>query len=155
MIVLIDSGVLGLLANPNKFGEAKECEEWLYLLLTRGCRVTTSIICEYEVRRNLILESMRNSGVNSVQSLRELEGIIEFLPLENKVMHAAAKIWAKARKLGNPTASNTSIDADVILSAQWQSIQHENPGRYVVIATYNTKHLERFSEAYSWRKIKL
>jgi hypothetical protein len=37
MIVLIDSSVLGILANPNKLGEAKECEEWLYkLLLSTG-----------------------------------------------------------------------------------------------------------------------
>ncbi len=29
MIVFIDSGVLGILANPNKFGEAYDCEQWL------------------------------------------------------------------------------------------------------------------------------
>ena len=51
MIVLIDSSVLGILANPNKLGEAKECEEWLYKLLSKGVYVATSDLCDYEVRR--------------------------------------------------------------------------------------------------------
>lgn len=35
MIVFIDSGVLGLLANPNKLGEASDCEQWLYRLFSQ------------------------------------------------------------------------------------------------------------------------
>jgi len=30
MIVFIDSGVLGILANPTKSGVANDCEQWLY-----------------------------------------------------------------------------------------------------------------------------
>jgi pentatricopeptide repeat protein len=36
MIIFIDSGVLGVLANPRKIGEVHDCEEWLYRLLSRG-----------------------------------------------------------------------------------------------------------------------
>ena len=66
MIVFIDSGILGLLANPNKKGEAADCEQWLLGLLSKGVLVLTSDICDYEVRRNLILESRKNPGINSV-----------------------------------------------------------------------------------------
>ena len=39
MIVFIDSGVLGLLADPNNLDEAVECENWLYTMLSRGINV--------------------------------------------------------------------------------------------------------------------
>ncbi|HBB34435.1 MAG TPA: hypothetical protein DDZ80_03475 [Cyanobacteria bacterium UBA8803] len=81
MIVFIDSGVLGILANPNKSGEASDCEQWLY-----------SLLC--------------------------------------------------------------SIDIDIIICTQWQIIKEEFPGRYIVIATTNVKHLSRFAEAKLWRDIK-
>lgn len=55
MIVFLDSGVLGILANPNKKGEANDCEEWLYSLLSKGVYVLTSELCNYEVRRSLVL----------------------------------------------------------------------------------------------------
>ena len=38
MIVFIDSGILGLLANPNKKGEAADCEQWLLGLLSNILR---------------------------------------------------------------------------------------------------------------------
>ncbi|MGH1394905.1 MAG: hypothetical protein ACRAVC_12885 [Trichormus sp.] len=39
MIVFIDSSVLGILANPNRIGEASDCREWLYKLLSRSAYV--------------------------------------------------------------------------------------------------------------------
>ena len=42
MIVFLDTGILGLLANPNKKGEAAECEQWLLSLLSKGVYVLTS-----------------------------------------------------------------------------------------------------------------
>ncbi len=65
MIVFIDTGILGLLANPNKKGEAAEVEQWLLSLLSRGVLVLTSDIYDYEVRINLILESLRKPNINS------------------------------------------------------------------------------------------
>ena len=76
MIVFVDTGVLGLLANPNKKGEAANCEQWLLGLLSKGVSVLTSDICDYEVRRNLILESFRKPNTNSVTSLDELKDLI-------------------------------------------------------------------------------
>ena len=62
MIVFLDSGVVGILANPNKNTQVVACEDWLYGLLAKGVYVVSSDICDYEVRRNLVLESMRFEG---------------------------------------------------------------------------------------------
>ncbi len=51
MIVFIDSGVLGILANPNKNDEVIGCKEWLYRLLSQGVYVCSSEICDFEVTR--------------------------------------------------------------------------------------------------------
>ncbi|MEY4517884.1 MAG: hypothetical protein RLZZ499_483 [Cyanobacteriota bacterium] len=85
MIIFLDTSILGLLANPNKKGEAADCEQWLLSLLSKGVSVLTSNICDYEVRRNLILESLRKPKVNSVDSLDELKDLITFLPISNVV----------------------------------------------------------------------
>ncbi|MBW4475832.1 MAG: hypothetical protein KME54_02900 [Tolypothrix brevis GSE-NOS-MK-07-07A] len=79
MIVFIDSGVLGILANPNKFGEANDCEQWLYRLLSQGVYVCSSELCDYEVRRSLVLASQKKPELNSIQNLDELREIICFL----------------------------------------------------------------------------
>ena len=55
MIVFLDSGVLGILSNPNKSEINANCEEWLYGLLCRSVRIMSSEICRYEVKRSLVL----------------------------------------------------------------------------------------------------
>jgi len=153
MIVFLDTGILGLLANPNKKGEAANCEQWLLGLLSRGVSILTSDICDYEVRRSLILESLRKPNINSVNSLDELQKLIAFLPIDNEVMSNAARLWAEARIQGVPTADDKSLDADIIICAQYKLLEQEYPGRYIVIATTNVKHLSRFTEAKEWQEI--
>ena len=153
MIVFIDTSVLGLLANPNKKGDAADCEQWLLGLLSKGVSVLTSNICDYEVRRSLILESLRKPNINSVVSLDELKELITFLSIDNEVMRNAASLWAEARIQGVPTADNKSLDADIIICAQYKLLEQEYPGRYIVIATTNVKHLNRFAEAKKWQEI--
>ncbi len=155
MIVFIDSGVLGILANPNKSGEASDCEQWLYSLLSQGAYVCSSELCDYEVRRSLILESQRKPHLNSIQNLDELQEVISFLPLTTLVLKKAASVWASSRSQGIPTADDKHLDVDIIICSQWQILKDEFPGRYIVIATTNVKHLSRFAEAQAWRNIKL
>ena len=154
MIVFLDSGVLGKLCNPNKKGEVAECEDWLFRLLSKGVHVVTSDICDYEVRRSLILESKKKPNINSIESLDELKNIVTFLPLTSQVMLGAAELWAQARNQGIPTADKKSLDVDVIICAQWQLLTEEYPGRYIAIATTNVKHLSYFTEAKLWLNIK-
>jgi hypothetical protein len=153
MIVFIDSGVLGLLANPNNLDEAVECENWLYTMLSRGINVYSSDLCDYEVRRSLVLASQKKSSLNGIPKLNGLREIIFFLPITYPLLIKASSLWAQARSKGIPTANDSSLDVDIIICCHWQMLQEESPGRYAVIATTNVKHLSRFAEAQLWRNI--
>ena len=104
MIVFIDSGILGKLSNPNRTEETVAVNNWLFSLLGKGVYVVSSHICDYEVRRSLILESNRKSNVDSIRELDDLYNYLTFLPLTDEVMKEAAGIWAEARVRGMPTA---------------------------------------------------
>lgn len=154
MIVFIDSGVLGKLANPTKYGEINDCLECLYGLLARGVNVCSSQLCDYEVRRSMVLEARNKPHLTSLSNLNKLQGFINFLPVTSEVLLQAAELWASARSQGIPTADNKNLDADMIICSHWQMLTEESPGRYVVIATENVKHLSRFAESKNWRDIK-
>ena len=153
MLVLLDSSVLGQLCNPNPSANTIAVNNWMYSLLGKGVVVVTSHICDYEVRRSLILNSMRGASDKGIDSLNELAEIVGFLPVSEIVLKTASQIWAEARNKGIPTADEKSLDADVIICAQWQLLSEEYPGRQVVIATTNVKHLSRFARAKIWQDI--
>jgi hypothetical protein len=155
MIVFIDSSVLGILANPNRVGEVRDCREWLYRLLAKGVYVCSSQICDFEVRRSMILESQIKPSLNHIPNLDRLQEIISFLPITSELLKKASVLWATARSQGIPTADKKSLDVDMIICSHWQMLQEEFPGRYVAIATTNVKHLSRFTEAKIWRDITL
>ncbi|MEM9274878.1 MAG: type II toxin-antitoxin system VapC family toxin [Cyanobacteria bacterium P01_F01_bin.143] len=149
MIVLIDSGVLFTLISTSKVKEVTDCQDWFYYLLSRSALVVTSAICNYEVKRELI----RRKKVPELDNLNQLKTLIDFLPVDDSTLELAAELWAEARNKGLPTADDLSLDADVIICAQYQLLAEKYPGRYVVIATTNVKHLSRFTEAKKWQEI--
>ena len=151
MIVILDSGVLHTLVSTSKVKEVKDCQDWFYYLLSRGARVVTSAICNYEVKRELI----RKKKASEISNLNQLKTLIELLPVDKSALEIAARLWAEARNRGMPTADDLSLDADVIICAQYQLLAKEYPGRYVVIATTNVSHLNRFAEAEEWIDINL
>ncbi|PSB09817.1 nucleic acid-binding protein [Pleurocapsa sp. CCALA 161] len=153
MIVLVDSGILGKLCNPNSSAEVEAAREKLYKLLARGVYIVSSQICDYEVRRSLILNSMRGLSSEGISNLDKLSEFIDFLPVNNTVLQEAANLWAEARIQGVPTADDKSLDADIIICAQYKLLKQEYPGRYIIIATTNVKHLSRFTEAKEWQAI--
>ncbi|MEA5489454.1 MULTISPECIES: hypothetical protein [Pseudanabaena] len=156
MIVFLDSGVIGLLSNPNKRDRAIACEDWLYGLFAKGVYVVSSDICDYEVRRNLVLESMRfEKRLQPLTSLDELHDFIDFLPVTSKILISASDVWAKSRLQGQAMSNAASIDVDAIICAHWELLKEEFPSRYVVIATTNVRHLSRFTEAFEWESIQL
>lgn len=155
MIVLLDSGVMGLLIHPiqaelkeaniqNK--EILQCTEWLYALLARSVIFVTSEVSDYEVRRELIRINSR--GIDTLNKLRA-ERTIDFLPVDTRVWETASQLWAKLRQEGMATASDRNIDADIIIAAQWKILCEEFPGRGVYIATTNLKHLQRIAGEYA------
>jgi hypothetical protein len=82
-IVFLDTGILGLVTSPRKQGQALACEQWMLSLLARGVNIISSEICDYEVRRNLILETNFSSNFSSLSSLDEL------LPSRRKIIENA------------------------------------------------------------------
>lgn len=155
MIVFLDSGVLGLLSSPYPQGEARECGEWLYKLLTRSVYVVSSDICDYEVRRGLKLALIDRPERSGLQQLDALVNLIDFLPLTRDVMELAADLWARARSEGKATANDKNIDGDMIISAHWSILNDRYPGREVIVVTTNVKHLGYFTNAHTWRDINL
>jgi len=156
MIVILDSGVLGLLSSPIRdISQAEEteiyqCTEWLYSLLAKGVYVVTSEISDYEVRRELI--RIKSEGL---ETLDNFKNDFEFLPVTTEVLQKAAEFWAEARQNHIPTADDKNIDADMIISALWSILSRKYPGRGVFVATTNLKHLQIFvgENALQWRDI--
>jgi predicted nucleic acid-binding protein len=153
MIVFLDSGILGLISSPNERSEVTACQNWVLGLLAKGVYIVSSDICDYEVRRSLLLlETQQFTKVN-LDRLDRWREVIDFLPLTTNVMQTAAKIWADARRRGLPTAELKNIDADMIIVAQWLLLSDEYPGRRITISTTNIKHLLPFCDAMVWQEI--
>ncbi|MFN9860527.1 MAG: type II toxin-antitoxin system VapC family toxin, partial [Pseudanabaena sp.] len=113
-------------------------------LLARNINVVLSEIIDYEVRRELL-------RANKLSSIRKLDSELTYLPITTEVMLKAAKLWARARNAGKPTADNKSLDGDVILAAQ--AVLVAGYGHEVIIATSNAKHLSLFADAREWQSI--
>ena len=154
MIVILDSNILGLLANPSELPEAKECQDWLYALLAKSVYVASSELCFYEVKRGLIEAKKRGGTGQGIGKLEELRDQFETLPINRMVVDEAAEIWAKSRLEGKPSAEEKALDIDIIIAAHYRVLTQEFPGRYVVISTKNIKHFKHFAEAQEWQNIK-
>lgn len=154
MIVFLDTGVLSLVSSPSDRQEVREIQQWLLQLLSRGVYVISSEICDYEVRRSLILEELIGASSKGINNLDSLESLIDFFPVTQNVFKKAAQLWAQSRRQGLPTTDPKNIDADIIIAATYQIIQEEYLGQRLIVATNNIKHLSRFLEAKEWRQIK-
>ena len=153
MIVFLDSGILGLISSPNERAEVMACQNWVMGLMAKGVYVVSSDICDYEIRRSLLLLETQKLTQVSLTRLERWRDVIDFLPLTTNVMKSAAKVWADSKLRGLPTAELKNIDADMIIVAQWLLLSEEYPGRRITIATTNVKHLKPFCEAMVWQDI--
>lgn len=143
-LVLLDSGPLGLLTAPPQKAASQSCAQWLANMVDAGCRIVVPEITDYELRRELL----RASKAASIRRLDALERATEYLPITTKAMRRAAEAWAQARQQGQPTASDNTIDADMILVGQADAL-----GLPLTIATTNVGHLARFVAAELWQNI--
>jgi predicted nucleic acid-binding protein len=142
--VVLDSGPLGILVNPNHTAVPIACRAWLAALQVAGRRVVLPEIADYEVRRELI----RANRTAALRLLDVLVNQLEYLPLTTTAMRLAAELWAQARNAGLPTASGAALDGDCILAAQALTL-----GVPAVVATANPAHLSRFILAQDWQTI--
>jgi predicted nucleic acid-binding protein len=143
--VLLDSGPLGLVTNPNLSNEGVDCTKWLQSLLSSNVRVIIPEIVDYEIRREL-LRANKTKGLNQLDSMIAL---LEYLPITTTTMRQAALFRAQARRQGQPTAGDNTIDGDMILAAQAFTLGVPD----VVIATTNIGHLSQFASAELWQLI--
>lgn len=121
------------------------CTLWLQSLVRAQVRVLVPEIADYGVRRELL----RAGKVRGVAQLDSLSSLLEYLPITTAAIRKAAELWATARQQGQSTASDQSIDGDVILAAQ--ALTAGIPA--VVIATTNVAHLSRYATAELWQTI--
>jgi predicted nucleic acid-binding protein len=141
-VVLLDAGPLGLVTNPKRSPQSLACAQWLQALANEGMRVIVPEITDYEVRRELL----RAGKSRGIAQLDALIGLLEYLPLTTAAMRQAAVFWAQARRQGQPTAGDQTIDGDMILAGQAMTLGVAT----VVIATTNVGHLARFAPADLW-----
>lgn len=146
-LILLDSGPLGMVTNPQAKGLPLACQQWLKRLLARGERFAIPEIADYEVRRELL----RAGLLKSVHRLDNLKQTLEYIPIQTETMVLAAKLWAEARQTGQPTADAKALDGDIILSAQARLLTNETTE--VIVATTNVGHLSRFITASDWQFI--
>lgn len=149
MLVVLDSGPLGMLCNPNPTVATQAAHEWSQARLIAGDLIAIPEIADYEVRRELL----RARKERSVTLLNQLCAIHEFLPITTAAMQEAASLWADSRNAGLPTSHHTALDGDVILAAQARHAQAANTSQTVVVATTNTSHLTRYTDARLWSDI--
>ena len=144
-VVLLDAGPIGIVSNPKLSRDGVACTRWLHSLLAAGVRVIVPEIADYEVRRELLRARKRTSLAN----LDAISGMLEYLPIHTDAMRRAAELWAEARQLGQPTANDNNIDADMILCGQALTLAETQ----FVVATTNVGHLSRFVAAELWSAI--
>ncbi len=144
-IVILDAAPLGLLCGREGNPTAQACIAWLAGLLDGGARVFLPEITDYEVRRELL----RLRATARLTRLDAVHLVTEYLPISTDAMRRAAELWAVARQTGQPTAGDDTIDADMILVGQAQSLRVAD----AVIATTNVRHLARFFPAEVWSAI--
>jgi predicted nucleic acid-binding protein len=148
VIIVLDAGPVGLIANPSGRKLAIECQEWLINLPFNQVLLCVPEIADYEVRRELIRR-------NSAAALARLDALIAaftYLAIDTATLRRAAELWAAARNRGVPTADRHALDADVILAAQAQLL-HEATGDQVVVASDNIRHLAQFVDTRRWQEI--
>jgi predicted nucleic acid-binding protein len=135
-VIVLDTGPLGLVTNPKLSAESVACAQWLQSHIAAGSRAIIPEIADYEVRREL-LRANKTKGIARLDNLAKL---LEYLPITTTAMRQAAQLWAQARQQGQPTASDKTIDGDMILVAQAMTLAIPD----VVIVTTNVGHLSRF-----------
>ncbi len=147
MLLVLDSGPLGLLSNPTGHGEPRAIREWAFRHLDEGAGIVVPEIADYEVRRELLRADRRDG----LRRLDELGRGLLYEPLRTSHFRHAAKLWADARNQGLPAAQDAALDGDVLLAAQ--ALVLVTADSDTVVITTNPKHLRRMVRASRWRDV--
>ena len=149
VLIVLDSGPLGLLSNPTATGPGQHAQDWARDRISAGHQIIVAEIADHEVRRELI----RAGKTRGVERLDELCAGLTYHPLSTPIMRDAAHLWAHARNNGYPTAHDAALDGDVLLAAQARDLRANTPDQDVVVATTNAAHLSRYVDAAVWTEL--
>lgn len=137
--LVLDSGVLGRLLHPRP---VPAMEAWFESRIRAGDEMVVPEIADYELRRELI----RAGRTRSLRRLDEFINDMTWLPLDTPTLRRAAELWAELRNRGQPTAGADSLDGDVILASQAESVAG-------IVVTDNPAHLGRMVRAVVWNRM--
>ena len=132
--ILLDTHPLSQVTHPKV---DPKVQQWLKSLQKTETVIRVPEIADYELRRELL----RKGKQKSINRLNKLSQDC-LIPLTPETMRKAAELWAWVRNQGKPTASNDSLDGDVILAAQ--AILQLKSFDQVIVITTNLKHISRF-----------
>jgi hypothetical protein len=147
MIVVLDTGVLGMLCHRGDHEPMTSCRNWFLQVVQDGHTIAVPEIADYELRRELLRINKRAA----VATLDRMVAESRYLPITTADMHQASSLWAATRRRGRVTAHAHALDGDVILAAQVLSL--EKLGERCVVATTNVGHLTWFVDARAWETI--
>lgn len=145
-VLLLDSGPLGLITQPQRSHEVIAITDWLKDCISSGARVLVPAIVYYEIKRELL-------RANKLIGVARLDAFVNaapdrYVPLTDDALRLAAELWAHSRRTGRPTADAAALDIDVLIAAQALRM-----GSTPIIATTNQKHLSQFISALRWTDI--
>lgn len=133
-VILLDTNPLSKVTHPKI---EPKVQQWLKSLRDTKTVIRIPERADYQLRRELLREGKHKS----IEHLNQLSQIC-LIPITTETMRKAADLWAWLRNQGKPTASNDSLDGDVILAAQ--AILQLNTFDEVIVVTTNLKHISRF-----------
>ena len=133
-VILLDTHPLSKVTHPKI---EPKVSKWLQSLQNTETAIRVPEIADYELRRELL----RQGKHKSIDRLNKFSQIC-LIPITPETMRKAAELWAWVRNQGKPTASDDSLDGDVILAAQ--AILQLPSFDEVIIVTTNLKHISRF-----------
>ncbi len=133
-VILLDTHPLSKVTHPKI---DPKVQQWLKSLRENKTVIRVPEIADYELRRELL----RQEKQKSIDRLNKFSQIC-LIPLTPETMRKAAELWAWVRNQGKPTASNDSLDGDVILASQ--AILQLKSFDQVIVMTTNLKHISRF-----------
>ncbi|MEH2011541.1 type II toxin-antitoxin system VapC family toxin [Nostoc sp.] len=131
--VLLDTHPLSQVTHPKI---NPKIQQWLKSLQKIETVIRMPEIADYELRRELL----RQGKQKSIDRLNKLSQIC-LIPLTPETMRKAAELWAWIRNQGKPTASNDSLDGDVILAAQ-AILQLKSFDQVISCSTFNLHILD-------------
>lgn len=136
MRLLLDTGVLGQVCHPRKYGDVRV---WFRRAVVEH-EILLSEFADYELRRELL----RIDSRRSLRRLDELTRELQYIPVTTATWRATARLWADQRRAGRPTGDG--IDGDLLLVVQ---AREELAG----VVTLNEKHFAGLIDVYGWASV--